>query len=111
MRGAADAIKDRQGDANRAENHERLQKYEDDLADKQQRKADLDKQFFAMKAERKRDVDAGFDYDDEVGYAALENQCRAVKKRVVRLQGEIKTIKDKLGYYNEASDDEGSYNG
>lgn len=111
VRGAADAIKDRQGDANRAENLERLQKYEDDLADKQQRKADLDKQFFAMKAERKRDVDAGFDYDDEVGYAALENQCRAVKKRVVRLQGEIKTIKDKLGYYNEASDDEGSYNG
>jgi hypothetical protein len=71
VRGSADAIKE---------------KYEDNLAEKLVQKADLDKQYFAMKEERKRDLKDGIDYVDEVGYAALGTKCRAVKKRVVRLQ-------------------------
>jgi hypothetical protein len=110
VRGAADAIKERMGNSNRAENLARLEKYEDDLAERLVQKADLDKQYFAMKEERKRDLDNGIDYDDEVGYAALGTKCKAAKKRVVCLQVEIKAIKDKLEYHNEASD-EGSYNG
>jgi hypothetical protein len=110
VRGAADAIKERMGDSNRAENVARLETYEDNLAEKLVQKADLDLQYFTMKEERKRDLEDGIDYDDEVEYAALGTKCKAVKKRVVRLQAEIKAIKDKLGYHNEASDD-GSYNG
>ena len=110
VKGAADAIKERMDASSRSENIERLEQYEEKLESLKETKQQIDADFLNMKDERKRAHEEEEDYEREVEYQHMQNKCKAVKKKVKRVEAEIKMIKERLGYHNDASDD-GSYDG